>query len=231
MLFRSKVNLESRRWTYILLGLVAVLSVVYVAFEWNNAGRKDSAMAWANVDVPAEDMIVNTFNDDVPPPPPEKPEISGLEPEINAVDDDADAGSLDINSEDDANKVQDIIGKPIKMEPIDDGEDDPDYVFVRVEEAASFPGGDKELMKYLSNNVRYPIRALENDVQGRVIVQFTVRRDGSVADVEVVRTADAMLNDEAVRVIKSMPRWLPGKQRGKAVNCKFTVPVTFKIKQ
>ena len=93
-----------------------------------------------------------------------------------------------------------------------------------------FPGGQQALFKFLSENVKYPVIAQENGIQGRVICQFVVNRDGSIVDVEVVRSAgDASLDKEAVRVIKSMPKWKPGKQRGKAVRVKYTLPVNFKL--
>ena len=93
-----------------------------------------------------------------------------------------------------------------------------------------FPGGQAELMKYLASNVKYPVIAQENGIQGRVICQFVVNKDGSIVDVEVVRSGgDPSLDKEAVRVIKSMPKWKPGKQRGKAVRVKYTVPVLFRL--
>jgi protein TonB len=93
----------------------------------------------------------------------------------------------------------------------------------------TFPGGDGELFKFLSNNVKYPVIAQENGIQGRVICQFTVNKDGSIVDVVVVRSVDPSLDKEAIRVIKSMPNWSPGKQRGKPVRVKYTLPVNFKL--
>ena len=93
----------------------------------------------------------------------------------------------------------------------------------------SFPGGDAALFKFLGENVKYPVIAQENGVQGRVICQFVVNRDGSIVDVEVVRSVDASLDKEAIRVIKSMPKWSPGQQRGKPVRVKYTLPVNFKL--
>ena len=104
-----------------------------------------------------------------------------------------------------------------------------DVVFEVVEEMPSFPGGDAALFKFLNENVKYPVIAQENGVQGRVICQFVVNRDGSIVDVEVVRSVDASLDKEAIRVIKSMPKWSPGQQRGKPVRVKFTVPVMFRL--
>ncbi len=102
-------------------------------------------------------------------------------------------------------------------------------VFDVVEEMPSFPGGTGALMSFLSSNIKYPVVAQENGVQGRVIVGFVVERDGSITDVRVMRSVDPSLDREAQRVVKAMPRWKPGKQNGSAVRVKYTVPVVFRL--
>ena len=102
-------------------------------------------------------------------------------------------------------------------------------VFDVVEEMPHFPGGPAALQSFLSSNTKYPVVAQENGVQGRVIVSFVVERDGSITDVKVVRSVDPSLDREATRVVKSMPRWSPGKQNGSAVRVKYTVPVVFRL--
>ena len=102
-------------------------------------------------------------------------------------------------------------------------------VFDVVEEMPSFPGGQGALMSYLASNIKYPVVAQENGVQGRVIVSFVVERDGSISDVRVARSVDPSLDREAQRVVKSMPRWTPGKQNGHTVRVKYTVPVVFRL--
>ena len=102
-------------------------------------------------------------------------------------------------------------------------------VFDVVEEMPSFPGGQGALMSYLASNIKYPVVAQENGVQGRVIVSFVVELDGSISDVRVARSVDPSLDREAQRVVKSMPRWKPGKQNGSAVRVKYTVPVVFRL--
>lgn len=106
---------------------------------------------------------------------------------------------------------------------------EPEKVFDMVEQMPTFPGGQSELMSYLGKNIKYPTIAQENGTQGRVIIQFVVERDGSISDVHVARGVDPYLDKEAVRVVKSMPKWIPGKQNGKAVRVKFTVPVMFRL--
>lgn len=102
-------------------------------------------------------------------------------------------------------------------------------VFDMVEQAPQFPGGPAELMAWLGKNIRYPVIAQENGIQGRVICQFVVGSDGSVRDIKVMRGVDPSLDKEAIRVIQSMPKWIPGRQNGKAVSVRYTLPVTFKL--
>lgn len=107
--------------------------------------------------------------------------------------------------------------------------EDNNEVFVVVEKQPEFPGGNSAMMKFLSDNVRYPIVAQDNGIQGRVIVNFVVEKDGSLTDVQVVRGQDLSLDKEAVRVIEAMPKWKPGTQKGEAVRVRFTLPVVFRL--
>ena len=102
-------------------------------------------------------------------------------------------------------------------------------VFDVVEEQPSFPGGPSALMQWLRDNIKYPVIAAENGIEGRVIVQFVVSKTGSISDVRVARGVDPSLDKEAVRVVSSMPNWTPGKQNGTSVNVRYTLPVTFKL--
>jgi len=129
----------------------------------------------------------------------------------------------DVKGNDEAN------GKDIAdlKQVVTQAEPEPEKVFDMVEQMPTFPGGQQELMSYLGKNIKYPTIAQET--QGRVIIQFVVERDGSITDVRVARGVDPYLDKEAVRVVKSMPKWIPGKQNGKAVRVKFTVPVMFRL--
>ncbi len=107
---------------------------------------------------------------------------------------------------------------------------DEHIVYVAAEFPHQFPGGTEKVDGIHPKHIpRYPIIAQENNIQGRVICQFTVRRDGSVGDIKVVRSVDPSLDKEAIRVIEAMPKWKPGRQRTKAVNCKFTLPIVFRL--
>ena len=135
-------------------------------------------------------------------------------------------GALDVKGNDDANgevlKIKEAVAQP---EPKPEVE----KVFDVVEQMPSFPGGPSALMEWLSNNVKYPVVAQENGVQGRVVVSFVVERDGSITDVNILRGVDPSLDREAMRVVKSMPKWTPGKQNGSAVRVKYQVPVSFRL--
>ena len=129
---------------------------------------------------------------------------------------------------DDADKFQAVAEQVVVKEP----EPEPvkeEEIFVAVEQQPEFPGGTAALMKWLANNVRYPQMALENGISGRVIVKFVVEKDGSVSGVTLVRGVDKDLDREAIRVVKSMPKWQPGKNNGQAVRCYFNLPVNFKL--
>ena len=102
-------------------------------------------------------------------------------------------------------------------------------VFDVVEQMPSFPGGNSALMKFLNENIHYPVVAQENGVQGRVVISFVVERDGHITDVQVARSVDPSLDKEAQRVVRSMPKWIPGKQNGSAVRVKYNVPVSFRL--
>ena len=107
--------------------------------------------------------------------------------------------------------------------------EDENKVFDVVEEQPSFPGGQGALMQWLRDNIKYPVIAAENGIEGRVIVQFVVSKSGSISNVNVVRGVDPSLDKEAVRVVSNMPNWTPGKQNGTTVNVRYTLPVTFKL--
>lgn len=139
-------------------------------------------------------------------------------------------GALDVKGNSDQGEIlkvtQRVETEPVKAEPKPEVEN---KVFDVVEQMPSFPGGPSALMQYLSSNIKYPVVAQENGVQGRVVVSFVVERDGSITDVQVARSVDPSLDREAQRVVRSMPRWIPGKQNGQAVRVKYNVPVAFRL--
>ena len=219
-----KASLEDKKMLFVMMGLVMVLSLLYIGFEWTD--KEITVYAATDTSLLAEEEIevVQTAQELPPPPPPPAPEIVEI---LNVVEDNVEVASVEINTEDDKNKVVAISAPVTSSAPIEEEEDQ--VIFQVVEKMPSFPGGDAALFKFLNENVKYPVIAQENGVQGRVICQFVVKRDGAIVDVEVERSVDASLDKEAIRVIKSMPKWSPGQQRGKPVRVKYTLPVNFKL--
>lgn len=135
-------------------------------------------------------------------------------------------GSTDFDKgTDDRNVVREYKNEVI----VEEKKPEPEQVFTAVEQMPQFPGGDAALMKFLSSNINYPQVAMENGVQGRVIVQFVVTKNGSVGEVKVIRSVDRDLDKEAIRLCKSLPKFIPGKMNGQAVNVWYTLPITFKL--
>lgn len=131
---------------------------------------------------------------------------------------------------DDADKFKAVTEQVVVKEPVPVKEEKKEEeIFVAVEQPAEFPGGQAALMKWLSQNIRYPEAAQQNDIQGRVIVKFVVEKDGSIGQASIVKGVDKDLDREALRVVKKMPKWQPGKNNGVAVRSYFNLPVTFKL--
>ena len=218
-----KASLEDKKFTYVLIGLVLVLSICYVAFEWTEKEVTKYEVTDNDFFFEEEIDIQQTTQETPPPPPPPAP----VEVEVlNVVEDDVEVEEIQINTEDDKD-VEVVIAPPVEAPK---EEEEEEVIFMVVESMPEFPGGQQALFKYLGENVKYPVIAQENGIQGRVVCQFVVNKDGSIVDVVVVRSSgDASLDKEAIRVINSMPKWKPGKQRGKPVRVKYTVPVNFRL--
>ena len=220
-----KANLENKRPTWLLVGYVTVLAFMFVAFEWTRDIRVDTSGRIAE-NVFEQDMeIPLTRQPEVAPPPP--PQVTPINDVLTIIDDDATAEETNFASSEETG--EDVVIKHIPV-TVDEEVVVEDEIFVIVEENPQFPdGGTAGLLQYLGKNIKYPTIPQENGTQGRVTVQFVVNKDGSIVDVKVIRGVDPYLDKEAVRVISTMPKWIPGKQRGVPVRCKFTVPVTFKL--
>ena len=218
-----KASLEDKKFTYVLMGLILVLSICYVAFEWTEKEVTKYEVAEDLAFIDEEIDIQQTTQETPPPPPP--PAVQEVEV-LNVVEDDVETETIEINTEDDED-VEVVIAPPVEA-PVEEEEEE--TIFMVVESMPEFPGGQQALFKVLAENVKYPVIAQENGIQGRVICQFVVNKDGSIVDVVAVRSSgEPSLDKEAIRVIQSMPKWKPGKQRGKPVRVKYTVPVNFRL--
>ena len=220
-----KANLENKRPTWLLVGYVTVLAFMFVAFEWTRDVRVDTS-GRITENVFEQDMeIPLTRQPEVTRPPP--PQVTPINDVLTIIDDDDTAEETNFASSEETG--EDVVIKHIPV-TVDEEVVVEDDIFVIVEENPQFPdGGTAGLLQYLGKNIKYPTIPQENGTQGRVTVQFVVNKDGSIVDVKVIRGVDPYLDKEAVRVISTMPKWIPGKQRGVPVRCKFTVPVTFKL--
>ena len=219
-----KASLEDKKLVYVLMGLVLVLSICYVAFEWTEKEVTKYEVSDTDFFFEEEIDIQQTSQETPPPPPP--PAVQEVEV-LNVVEDDVEVEEIEINTEDDKD-VEVVIAPPVEA-PVEEEEEE-EVIFMVVESMPEFPGGQQALFKYLAENVKYPVIAQENGIQGRVICQFVIEKDGKVTDIQVVRSSgEPSLDKEAVRVINSMPKWKPGKQRGKPVRVKYTIPVNFRL--
>lgn len=222
-----KADLERGKTLNLMMGLIVGLAVLFVGFEWSNSDitiAKDDGVA----DIIAEEEVEITRQENTPPPPPPPPPPAAAEI-LSIVDDNVKLDDVDIASTEDnaaAAQTQTYVPPAVVQE---EEEESAQQIFTVVEEMPEFPGGGGELLKFLSKSIKYPIIAQENGIQGRVSCSFTINKDGSIVDAEVIRGVDPSLDKEALRVINSMPKWKPGKQRGKPVRVKYTVPVTFRL--
>ncbi len=218
-----KADLENKKFIFRQIGLIVALAAMLVAFEWKSYEREISDLGQRQVeDIPEEIIPITEQKVKPPPPPPPKQVVK-----INVVEDDVDVDDeIDIDVEADENtEVEEYI--PVEQE--DEESADEQQIFMVVEAMPEFPGGMNELNKYLAENIKYPQMAKESGIQGRVFVTFVVERDGRVTDVRVLRGIGGGCDEEAVRVVKNMPKWTPGKQRGKPVRVQFNLPVKFTL--
>ena len=223
-----KADLERGKTLSVLMGFVVGLAVLFVGFEWSTRDVMVVQESDGVADIIAEEEVEITRPENTPPPPPPPPAPVVTEV-LNVVEDDVELEQQDIlSSEDNQQEAQTAVYTPPAVVE-EEEEEAAQQIFTVVEEMPEFPGGQGELLKYLGKSIKYPVLAQENGIQGRVICAFVVNRDGSIVDAEVLRGVDPSLDKEALRVINSMPKWKPGKQRGKPVRVKYTVPVVFRL--
>ncbi len=223
----EKANLENKKLLFVEIGLVISLLLTYLAFEWTQKETKVSVLEDTTEVVLEEEIIPIT--QETPPPPPAAPKIPILSDQIDIVDDEIELeDDMFMNLEDDASLGVEIMDYVEVEEEVVEEEAIP---FQLVEEKPSFQGGDaNQFSKWVNQRLVYPEIAKENGVQGRVTLQFTVEKDGSVTKVKVLRGVDPSLDKEAVRVVSQSPKWKPGKQRDRAVPVTYTFPVIFQLR-
>ena len=246
-----------RAFLFTLIGAIAIIIIAYSYMKVAAYIEEQRIMDQANQELVAVDLAAEEQEEEQEPEETkfEQPEEQALPEEIlNTVkvtelliaNDEEVKAEDEIKSQDELKETQTAFGQT----DFDKGTDDrnvirehkeevivekkeevkePEKVFTAVEQMPQFPGGEAELMKYLSKNIKYPTMAMENNIQGRVVVQFVVTKTGSIGEVKVVRSVDRDLDREAIRVCKSLPKFTPGKMNGQAVNVWYTLPVNFKL--
>jgi protein TonB len=223
----EKASLENKKLLFVEIGLVVSLAITLFAFEWTST-ETETALLEDTTEILIEEEIISTQME-TPPPPPEAPKIPVLSDQIDIVDDEIEIeDDMFMNLEDDASLGVEIMDYVEVEEEVVEEEAIP---FQLVEEKPSFQGGDaNQFSKWVNSRLVYPEIAKENGVQGRVTLQFTVEKDGSVTKVKVLRGVDPSLDKEAVRVVSMSPKWKPGKQRDRAVPVTYTFPVIFQLR-
>lgn len=217
-----KADLESKKTVFLQIGLVVVLSLVLVAFEWTSTDvNVDFSLQEEDIEVEEEIIPITRQEEVKPPPPPPPPAVADI---LNIVEDDVELDEeLEImDTEMSQDDIVDFSNLVFEEETREEGE-----IFMIVEEMPEFPGGSEALQKYLAQSVRYPVIAQENGIQGRVYIQFVINQNGEVTNATILRGVDPSLDREALRVVEAMPKWKPGKQRNRPVRVSYTVPINF----
>ena len=214
------VDLENKRGLYLQIGLAISLLLILGAFEFRSYEKGLSSLGVFDLETEWEEEIENTFREEKPPPPPPPP------PEEIIIVEDEEEIENEIEIED-TESDEDL--------EIEEEEEATDEIFMIVEDMPRFQGctddacTQQKIMTYIARNTKYPPIAKENNITGRVFISFVVDKTGSVTKVKILRGVDKYLDAEAVRVVKSMPKFKPGKQRGKPVNVQYNVPINFKL--
>ena len=225
----EKASLENKRLLFTEIGLILALLIVWGAFSYSSKEKKVAVFEDVTEEIAVEEEIPITQENT--PPPPETPDVPVLSDQIDIVDDEITVDdSMFLNLEDDSSigiEIMDYVEAVVEEEEVEEEA----IPFQLVEEKPKFQGGDaNDFTRWVNSRLQYPEIAKENGVQGRVTLQFTVNADGSVANVKVLRGVDPSLDQEAVRVVSSSPKWTPGRQRDRAVKVTYTFPVVFQLR-
>jgi protein TonB len=218
-----KANLENKKLMFTQIGLIISLAIAWLAFEHKSYDKREiDPSLLRTAEVVEEELVEITKQEEQKPQPVEVPKQTT---QLEIVQDDVEVEDIEINAEVDQTEViEEYVAPEVEEEEVVEQE-----IFQIVEEMPSFPGGDVKLMEYIAKNIKYPQIARESGIQGRVFIGFVVEPDGSISNVKLLRGIGGGCDEEAMRVIKSLPKWKPGKQRGKAVRVSYQIPVNFKL--
>ncbi|HAG16608.1 MAG TPA: energy transducer TonB [Bacteroidales bacterium] len=217
----DKANLENKRTLFLEFGFVIALLLTFFAFEYRSYDKVEYANLERVVDDTPEEIIPITEQKVKPPPPQPPPQVTI----INVVKNDV-VVENDISIDVEFDESMEVAEYQFVKE---EEEIEEQQIFLVVEEMPEFPGGDAKMYEFIGKNIEYPRMAKESGISGRVFVTFVVERDGKVTDVQVIRGIGGGCDEEAIRVIKAMPKWNAGKQRGKPVRVQYRMPIKFTL--
>lgn len=225
----SKANLEKDISLNYLMGVVIALAILFVGFEMGEQEITVATDFGPSITITEEEIESSEQLDEPPPPPQPEPEAIKEMDIIDIVEDNIEVEAISFTSEDDASHAQvETYVAPTQV-TVEEEDEDVIYDFYSLEKTPQFPGGEEALLKWIGDNMKYPPIAAEQGVSGRVSCQFVVEPDGSVSNVEVIRGFDPSCEREALRVLRMLPKFAPGEQRGKPVRVKYNIPVTFRL--
>lgn len=215
-------NLENKRTLFFQIGLIVSLLMVFYAFQWKQGGRRNIEMPGSQITfIEITELPVTFPEQPAPPPPPAPGQIAIVDDGVDVPDD----FYVDVFTDPFA-----PVGEYVPLVPPTKPEEATEKpIFIAVEEMPEFPGGEQALIRYLATNTRYPKAARSMNIQGTVFVSFVVEPDGSISHVTLQRGIGGGCDEEALRVVSSMPRWKPGKQSGQPVRVSFSSRIVFKL--
>ncbi len=222
----EKVDLENYKGVFRAFGFVIVFVLMLMLFNrtTTEAGAGDLGQS-QNREI--EDDLIEVTRPDAPPPPPPPPPTQEISDVLDIQDDKTEIADLELDLFDENKETEfvemDVTTQVVEEVPV------AEEIFLIVEKMPEYPGGDVALRKFIAANVKYPEVAMENDIQGKVYVRFVVTSKGAVDQVQIARSVDPLLDEEAIRVVKSLPDWTPGEQRGKKVSVWYTVTINFQL--
>jgi periplasmic protein TonB len=220
-------DLENKKGLFFEIGMIISIAVILIAFNLNDKIKQVESLGGTTVQQVEEEIVPITRQEELkappPPPPPQTIEILNIVDNTAQINDDLEI----LNSEATADTKIEVT--QIQIAQTVEKEKEEEKIFVVVEEMPEFPGGELALRKYIASAIKYPTVAQENGIQGTVFVSFVVDRDGGVSNVKIVRGVDPSVDKEAMRVVSSLPKWKPGKQRGKPVRVSYSVPIHFQL--
>lgn len=216
----QNANLEKKRIPLIIIGILFSTALVLVAFEWRTYETEVASLGQLDIDLIEEEIIPISQQQPPPPPPPPAPTtVIEIVEDEKEIEEELVIEDMEVDEDTEIEFIEEAVEEVVE-----------EQIFTIVEEMPSFPGGEPAMMKYLANNIKYPAIAKDANIQGTVYVTFVVNEKGEVKDVKVLRSIGGGTDEEAIRVVENMPKWKPGKQRGKAVKVQYNLPIRFTLR-